>query len=267
MNIISPLHLGVFSVGLDKKFNRIKPEDPPAKGALKIALNPFLIQTDEGNFLIDTGIGLFGEENFFELLVEKLEEHNLSEHDITGVFCSHLHYDHVGGLVHNENGYLETVFPDAEIWVSGKEWEKAQNLSGRTDLESSFMDFLEARANLHFFEDNPAPYNFFKATTIGGHTEFSQLFEVNLNGQNYFMAGDVLGTRGAINRRYAAKYDFDGKTSMNVRDELSTKAFENDAHFLCFHDTEFPIFKLSDYSKDKGYIIKPVKSIFDEQLN
>src|SRR5699024_4407997 len=93
-----PLYEGTFSVGLDKKFNRIGREDPPAKGALKIALNPFLIRSDDKKILFDVGIGDFGEDTSTEIIKENLADHGLTEYDITDIFASHLHYDHIGGL-------------------------------------------------------------------------------------------------------------------------------------------------------------------------
>ena len=96
--IVHPLYEGTFSVGLDTKFNRIDRDDPPAKGALKISLNPFLIQSGNKNILFDVGIGDFGEDTSTDLIKENLEELGLTEYDITDIFASHLHYDHIGGL-------------------------------------------------------------------------------------------------------------------------------------------------------------------------
>ncbi len=260
---VVPLHEGIFSVGLDKIFNRIEKDDPPARGALKLALNPFLIQVDGRNILIDCGLGTFGKENHFEILTANLEEYDLSERDITDVFCSHLHYDHIGGLAHNTGGYWELSFPDATIWASGKEWAKLQSVTDEDGPRTEFLDFLEARADLQLMEGDASPYDFIKSSQMGGHTEFSRLTELNIDGQLFIMAGDVLGTRGAVNRKYAAKYDFDGKRSMKLREELTKRAYETKAVILAYHDTEHPMFRLSDYNNDKGYTITNVSS-FDE---
>src|SRR5699024_2868571 len=93
-----PMYEGTFSVGLDKKFNRIGREDPPAKEALKTALKPVLIRSDDKQILFDVGIGDFGEDTSNEIIKENLADHGLTQYDITGIFASHHHYDHIGGL-------------------------------------------------------------------------------------------------------------------------------------------------------------------------
>ncbi|MCH8568017.1 MAG: MBL fold metallo-hydrolase [Balneolales bacterium] len=253
------LHEGTFSVGLDKKFNRIKDSDPPAKGALKLSLRPFLIESEGRIILIDCGLGSFGEENHYEVMLSNLEDLGFSELDITDVVCSHLHYDHIGGLAHRSNGYWELSFPDAAIWASGKEWAKLQSISDEDGPRTEFLDFLEARADLRLMDDEGEPSSFIKSLHMGGHTEFSRLIEIRLDNQLFLMAGDVLGTRGSVNRSYAAKYDFDGKKSMQIRSRLITRAYEENAILMAYHDTICPMFRLTDYHKDKGYTIENIQ--------
>lgn len=251
-----PLYQGTFSVGLDKKFNRINRDAPPAKGALKISLNPFLITAGDRNILFDAGIGDFGEDTSTEDLKESLTAFDLTEYDITDIFASHLHYDHIGGLAGRSNGYWELTFPDAKIWVSKKEWEKALNLEEYYDEEkTAFLHFLDANANLHFLKVDDQPYKEIHVKKIGGHTEFSQVLLYKNGDHKYLMAGDVLATRGEVNRTFAAKYDFDANTSMNVRKELTQKAFDENYIIMGYHDSHHPLFKLTDYDEKQGYTI------------
>lgn len=256
--IAHPLYEGTFSVGLDKKFNPIDRDDPPAKGALKLSLNPFLIQAnDERNYLFDVGIGDFGENTSTETIKKNLEPFGLTEYDITDIFLSHLHYDHIGGLAGHGSGFWELTFPDAKVWVSEKGWKKVIAQDEYYDEEkTAFIHFLDAKANLQFLDDEEHPYSDITVKTIGGHTEFSQVLLFNNGSQKYLMAGDVLGTRGAVNRKYAAKYDFDGKESMKIRERLLKKAHEEQFTLMAYHETQHPLFRLSEYDPKKGYKIE-----------
>lgn len=254
-----PLYEGTFSVGLDKKFNRIDRNDPPAKGALKISLNPFLIQSGDKNILFDVGIGDFGEDTSTDIIKGNLEKHGLTEYDITDVFASHLHYDHIGGLAGRSSGFWELTFPEAKLWVSKKGWEKVMRMDEYYDDEKTeFAHFLDAKANLQFLEDEHQPYPEISVKKIGGHTEFSQVLLFDDGQQKYLMAGDVLATRGEVNRKFAAKYDFDAKQSMKVREELTKKAYEENFTVMGYHDSHHPLFNLADYDEQQGYKIEPI---------
>jgi len=254
-----PLYEGTFSVGLDKKFNRIDRYDAPAKGALKISLNPFLITGEERNYLFDVGIGDLGEDTGTDTIKENLAKFGLTEYDITDIFASHLHYDHIGGLAGKGEGYWELTFPGANLWVSKKGWQKVLNQEEYSDEElAEFIHFLDAKANLKFLEESGQPYADITVKKIGGHTEFSQVLLYDDGNYKYLMAGDVLATRGEVNRKFAAKYDFDAKQSMKIRKELTRKAYEEGYTILGYHDSHHPLFRLSDYDDEKGYTIKNI---------
>jgi len=253
------LYEGTFSVGLDKKFNRIDRDAPPAKGALKISLNPFLIRSDDKNILFDVGIGDFGENTSTQTIKENLGKYSLSEYEITDIFASHLHYDHIGGLAGRSSGFWELTFPDAKVWVSKNDWKKVMNLEEYYDDEKTeFAHFLDAKADLHFLDDHDQPYPEIKVEKIGGHTEFSQVLFYDDGNQKYMMTGDVLATRGEVNRKFAAKYDFDAKKSMKVRKELTQKAYKEHFTVMGYHDSHHPLFNLVDYNEQQGYKIEAI---------
>lgn len=253
------LYEGTFSVGLDKKFNRIQRDDKPAKGALKISLNPFLIQSGDKNILFDVGIGDFGEDTSTDTIKENLEKNSLSEYEITDIFASHLHYDHIGGLAGKSSGFWELTFPEAKVWVSRKGWEKVIAKEEYYDEEKTeFAHFLDAKADLHFLDEEDQPYPEIKVKKIGGHTEFSQVLLFDDGDQKYLMAGDVLATRGEVNRKFAAKYDHDAKQSMSVRKELTKKAYEENYTVMGYHDSHHPLFNLVDHDEQQGYKIEAI---------
>lgn len=255
------LYEGTFSVGLDKKFNRISRDDKPAKGALKISLNPFLVSTPKRKFLFDCGIGEFGEDTGPDVIRENLDQHNLTEFDITDVVCSHLHYDHIGGLANKQNGYWELTFPEAKVWVSKKGWEKVINKEVYYDEEKTeFISFVDAKADLHFLDAEDEAYPELRVEKIGGHTEFHQVLLFDNGTEKFMQAGDVIATRSQVNRKFAAKYDFDPKTSQLQRERLAKLAFDEGYTILGYHDDNNPIIKITGYDDKTGYTTEPVES-------
>jgi glyoxylase-like metal-dependent hydrolase (beta-lactamase superfamily II) len=252
---VDALYEGTFSVGLDKKFVRINREDPPKKGSLKLSINPFLIQCRDKNILFDAGLGDFGEDTSTDIIRKNLEQFNLTDYDITDVFTSHLHYDHIGGLAGKSNGYWELTFPDARVWVSRNEWEKLMHLDGATDDETKidFIHFLDARADIQFLDEKDQPYPEIRVQEVGGHTEFSQVLFVDKEDQKYMMAGDVIGRRMAFQKKFKAKFDFDPDKAMKKREELKKLAYEQNYTVLAYHESVTPIFKVTGYDQDHGY--------------
>lgn len=256
-----PLYEGTYSVGLDKKFRRINRDDPPNKGALKLSINPFLIQDDERNILFDVGLGdLLGENTSIDTILGNLQNEDIEDFEITDIFASHLHFDHIGGLANRKNGYWELTFPDANIWVSKNDWEKlGNNLDKVSDDEKDFYNFINAHADLCFLDDDVENrVGHVRTKKIGGHTEFHHALFYENGEDRYIMAGDVLGRRSAVNRSFEAKFDFEPKQSLKVRNELQKLAYEDNYAIMTYHESDYPIFMLTDYDKKKGYTIKNI---------
>lgn len=255
---IHPLYEGTFSVGLDKEFRPMEREGKPARGALRIAVHAFLIKAENRNILIDVGIGELGVGTSIQTLFGHLEEHEVEPDDITDIFLSHLHFDHIGGLAHREHGFWEMSFPFAKVWTSKKELDKVLDKGNYyDDVKTEFFWFLHANADWHYYEDvDGKPYPEFEVEIIGGHTEFSVAIWYSDNDIKLLMAGDVLPTKGHVNKKFAAKYDFDPKRSVELRGILAKRIYEEDRIVLAYHSSETPLFRLSGFTEENGFVIQ-----------
>ena len=72
------------------------------------------------------------------------------------------------------------------------------------------------------------------------------------------MAGDVIATRGQVNRVFAAKYDFDPEQSKQQRVRLAREAYELGATILAYHDEECSMFRIVGHDARRGYVTEPV---------
>ena len=256
---VAPLYEGTFSVGLDKKFIRIPRDGRPNRASLKISLNPFLINTPEKKILFDAGIGEFGEDTGPKIIRENLEKHDLQDYEITDIFLSHLHYDHIGGLAHRDHGFWELTFPEAKIWASRADWEEVRVKEEYYDEEKTeFIAFLDAKADFHLMDEVDNPYPEIHIETIGGHTKHHLALFFDDGENKYMKAGDVIATRNQINRKFAAKYDYEPEVSQSQRERLTRFAYKNEYWILGYHDDYHPVVKITGYDEKTGYITEPI---------
>jgi len=97
----------------------------------RLAVNSFLIQTAARTILVDSGCGgVFGPD--MGKLAGNLAALGVKPGDVDTILCTHLHPDHVGGIV---DGNGKAVFPHAELVVHADDhrfWGDDATLSGAT---------------------------------------------------------------------------------------------------------------------------------------
>jgi glyoxylase-like metal-dependent hydrolase (beta-lactamase superfamily II) len=86
---------------------------------LTLSFNPILIENGKDLLLCDTGCGKLFEPTTGRLL-QQLDRAGYRRDQITSVFLSHAHFDHLGGLL-SEDG--KPVFSSAQHFVHDREWD------------------------------------------------------------------------------------------------------------------------------------------------
>lgn len=120
---------------------------------IPLACRTLLVQEPGRNILFEAGIGVFFEPKLRErfgvvetdhILLSELTRVGLKPEDIDVIVLSHLHFDHVGGLLSPwiEGGTPELVFPNAQFVVGATAWQRAQNPHSRD--RASFIPSLNA---------------------------------------------------------------------------------------------------------------------------
>lgn len=260
--MIAALNEGTYSVGSEGRFVPIDPDEPPKKGEFKLGINPFLIRNGSFTALIDAGLGPFTDRDHYEILNRNLSRFDCTPEDIRHVYCSHVHLDHVGGLLSERYGTFDVTFPNAAIWVSGKDWQRFVEEVDRNDRHEAlrWAIFLETHADLRFLENHSPEPECINMKTIGGHTEFHQAIFYENGSEKAMMLGDVLGRPEAINRKFSAKFDFDGKKSQQIREQYLQKALKENYFVLTYHGCQAAISVLKDYDQKKGYEVEHITS-------
>lgn len=123
-------------------------KEAPADEANRISMvtRSLLLVSAEHKIIVDTGNGTKWQEKFKDIyrieldnlnLEKSLAKYNFTPDDITDVYCTHLHFDHVGGNTKIVDGKLEPVFPNATYWVQTENWALANSPSEKD--AGSFM--------------------------------------------------------------------------------------------------------------------------------
>lgn len=227
---------GTYSVDQSKKFIPFDPSVDSAAdrpGSLFISVQPFLIDTGKELLLLDAGLGFAAEDG--ELIVHKnIKKLGYDPSEVGKVLMSHLHFDHSGGMVRERYGRYEPSFPQAEYYVQRAEFEQALSKPSRPDY-GPMLEAMHRSGNLVMLEGSGDTGDGIRYELTGGHSEFHQVFLVGKEGEYYFFGGDILPEPEQLQRRFIAKYDFDGRKAMELRQEYGLKAAAEGWVCLFYH--------------------------------
>ena len=230
------LYEGSYSVDVSKKFIPFDPavhhsKDRPA--SLFIYVQPFIIKTASDLILLDTGLGFKDVNNKF-ILHENIRRAGYNPDDVTLVLMSHLHFDHAGGMVCEEAGNLQLSFPNAEYVIQRGEWETAYSKPSKS-YKTEIFDVLQRSNSVHFVEGSGRLNDQVSYEITGGHSEFHQVFLIGEGNETILFGGDILPEPEQLLRKFMAKYDFDGRRSMELRIEYGKRAAAENWTCLFYH--------------------------------
>ena len=182
-------------------WQRTNPSDN--ENRIDLAARCLLIEWGSRLLLVDAGLGDKQSEKFFAhyhrwgpySLEGSLRAHGFSCDDITDVFFTHLHFDHVGGSVKrnsNKDTY-ELTFKNARYWSNSAHWQWATHPNAREKasfLKENILPIQES-GQLYFTEEHPElvaelP---FEILYVDGHTEKQMLPPGALQGPHIGLCG------------------------------------------------------------------------------
>jgi glyoxylase-like metal-dependent hydrolase (beta-lactamase superfamily II) len=160
---------------------------------IQLGLQPLLVKASDRVLLFDTGAGTnFGPQA--GKLSETLAAANVDPQSVTDIFISHVHGDHVGGLV-NAAGALN--FPNATIHISEPEWKFLTSLSAE-DAKMIGLGTRDAmvaamKPKVQAFKPGAdlVPGTV-KAVDIKGHTPGHSAYKISSGAESLLYIGDSM---------------------------------------------------------------------------
>lgn len=240
---IYPLSEGQFTVDQSKQFIPFSAENDNlrerSKGSLLVEIQPFVVVTSRDIILLDTGLGFENPEGEMHIHAN-LRAVGIDPENVSKVLISHLHKDHAGGILLANK--TEPGFPKANYYINIQEWELAFSGKSSSYITRDF-EALRNTDQLILLEGNGTIEDHIACQITGGHSQFHQVFTINEDSEIIFFGGDEAPQLQQMKHKFKAKYDFDGKIAMELREKWWKQGTEENWTFLFYHDIANPSFK------------------------
>lgn len=243
---IIPLSEGAFTIDKTKQFIPFNKSTDDLQqrsiGSLLVEVQPFCIVTKNDILIIDTGLGFSNPDGTLQMHQNLLDK-GINPMDVTKVLMSHLHKDHSGGISKEDKvlGQRFFSFPAATYYVNKDEFEFAME-KGKPSYTPVEFSILGGADKVIFTKGNGIIDNYIKYEVTGGHCPFHQVFTIEEDGEKLFFGADVAPQLSQMKSRFIAKYDFDGKLCMELRQQWWQQAQAEHLTFLFYHDIATPVF-------------------------
>ncbi len=220
---------------------------------IRMAANLLLLQGEDRNILIDTGIGYKSSEKFRQIyaidyseydLDRSLENLDIIPEDITDVILTHLHFDHAGGGTRvDENDQLVPTFPNAKYYVQNKqlEWAKSPIEKDRASfLKENFLP-LEESGQLVVLDKDGEVFPGIELLLVDGHTLAQQLVLIHGSDGDLLFAADLIPRASHIPIPWVMGYDNEPIKTIQEKKRILERAtrekwllfFEHDPDICC----------------------------------
>lgn len=240
---IIPLSEGAFTIDQTKVFvpfdlSKDNLQERP-RGSLLVEIQPFLVVTDHDVLLLDAGLGF--SRNGVMQLYENLAQHGFTAQDVTKVLMSHLHRDHASGLTLQDpfHGAWHLAFPDAYHYIYHEELDFA--LHGKNpSYDAERLNALVNHDKVILIPEKGLIDGYIQHEFSGGHSPFHQVFWINENGRTVFFGGDEAPQLQQMKTKFIAKYDYNGKRAMELRQQWWEQGKKDKWEILFYHDIATP---------------------------
>jgi glyoxylase-like metal-dependent hydrolase (beta-lactamase superfamily II) len=223
---VTVLSDGTFPMDAGKILSNISPQHLDAalarsflKEPVETSVNGFLINTGSKLVLIDTGAGsLFGPT--LGRLLSNLEASGYRPEQVDEIYVTHMHGDHVGGLVADgkpayPNAMVRAAQQEADFWLSKAHMDAAP--ADSKDGYQSAMNMLNPYVSAGKFKPFAADGELvpgIRAVASPGHTVGHTVYVVESKGQKLVLWGDLMHVAAAQFADPAVTIRFDTDSAM-----------------------------------------------------
>jgi glyoxylase-like metal-dependent hydrolase (beta-lactamase superfamily II) len=209
------------------------------------SLNVVVVRSGNQTILIDAGLGLDPNLNLPRAgqLIKRLESAGIDLASVTDVVLTHMHMDHIGGLL--VDGVKDRLRPDLRIHVAAAEvkfWESpdfthAYMPPGFPDaLRATAKRFVEEyRGQLRQFDEKHEVAPGVVVHRTGGHTPGHSVVRLASGGDRLTFAGDAVFAVGFDHPDWHNGFEHDPEEAARVRVRLLRELAETGEQLVATH--------------------------------
>lgn len=254
-------------------WNRLNPADE--HNLCTWSMRCLLVEHEDRLILVDTGMGDKQDAKFKSYfhphgddeLITSIRNKGFSEEQVTDIFITHMHFDHVGGAVSkDEKGNLFPTFRNAKYWTTKKhyEWALNPNLREKASFLHENIVPLNDAGVLQYLDTNNHEYRWMERISFRyyyGHTEAMMLPEFVMdNGKKLIFMADLLPSVGHLRLPYIMAYDIRPMDTLEERMRFYDYAASEGSYLFLEHDPVNEVFTIT--KDDKGnHIQGEIKSL------
>ena len=237
---------------------------------IQMVTRSLLLVSENKRILVDTGNGDKWQEKFKKIyeidtksvsLDSSLNEVGFTVEDITDVFCTHLHFDHIGGNTKIEDGQIIPSFPNAKYWMNEVNWKVANSPSEKD--QGSFMQddwaVLAENDMIKFVNGTSQFLPNIDLIISNGHTPGMMLPVISDNINTLVYCADLVPTSAHIPLQWVMAYDVQPTVTITEKKQLYCKAVKDNWIIFFEHDPDIVVCTI-EYD-GKHYIRKNIVNI------
>jgi glyoxylase-like metal-dependent hydrolase (beta-lactamase superfamily II) len=233
------------------------------KNQIELRTDPILIQWNEKNILVESGIGKGKltdkqKRNFGVVEESHLEDEllvlGLTPDDIDLILMTHLHFDHACGLTKVVNDEYVSVFPKAKIIVSSTEWNEMKNPNIRSANTYWKENWQPIVGQVESFEDEwtMGPI---RMIHTGGHSDGHSILVMEDGEETIIHMADLMPTHAHQYALWVMAYDDYPMISIKSKQEWIPFGINKNAWFTFYHDAIYRAVKWDE----KGNITRSLE--------
>ncbi|MGM8936348.1 MBL fold metallo-hydrolase [Pseudomonas neustonica] len=241
------------------------------KNRIALSCRALLVQEDNRNILVETGIGAFFEPHLKDrygvvedrhVLLDSLAAAGLTDADIDVVVLTHLHFDHAGGLLSawQEGQPSQLLFPNATFITGQRHWHRAKRPHPRDQASfiPELLTLLENSGRLELIDDGQA------SATLGagwrfrfsdGHTPGLMIPIIDMPDGPVVFPGDLIPGAPWVHLPITMGYDRFPEALIEEKEALLDNLVSRNGRLVFTHDPRVAMARVARDSESGRYSV------------